>query len=48
MFLPLSDSSDKIQGVRHLGIRVIIYQGGLIRVAPEGCSLHRHRSSAKR
>ena len=35
-------------GLTHLGIREIIYKGGGIREAPEGCSLHRHRSSAKR
>ena len=35
-------------GVTHMSIRVIAYRRGFIREAPEGCSLHRHRSSAKR
>ena len=37
-----------LQGVMRLSFRVIAYRRVFIREAPEGCSLHRHRSSAKR
>ena len=37
-----------LQGVMGLSFRVIAYRRVFIREAPEGCSLHRHRSSAKR
>ena len=48
-FLCLADHIPSgVTGVTHLSVRVIIYQVGLIGEAPEGCSLHRHRSSAKR
>ena len=36
MFLLLSDSSDKMQGLTHLGIRVVIYQGGSSGWHPKG------------
>ena len=35
-------------GLKHLSTGVIIYLEGLSVRHPEGCSLHRHRSSAKR